>query len=369
ELANYLIWKIIERFKNDFIDWSWEPRRQECFDFTYSNFQIILDSIYIRKHFPEDSRKAAIELTTYVENEYLNFLEKIDWMDEESKAYSMKKANARKLHYGYEKEILNDSFLSHFYTNLTFKDEDFICNILKLKKWLLNKPFSQRKSKPEHLKIKSSPFFKMIDSRASFDPTTNKIEITAAFFQNPLFNKDQPNYLNFGALGFIYGHEIIHGFNGESSGEMLDNFWSNETNYQFKIKTKCFLDQYAKYTIRNGMKVDSNKTQNDNIADNIGYELAYLAYQSWLRDNGREPVLLGLKYTQNQLFWISAASNLCMKFSTVAEAQRLEMDYHSPAQFRVIGAISNVPEFARDFNCPPDSPMNPKNKCRVWRDN
>ena len=45
---------------------------------------------------------------------------------------------------------------------------------------------------------------------------------------------------------------------------------------------------------------------------------------------------------------------------------QIEKDPHSPPNFRVIGSLSNLPEFAEEFNCPLGSKMNPKEKCEVW---
>lgn len=45
---------------------------------------------------------------------------------------------------------------------------------------------------------------------------------------------------------------------------------------------------------------------------------------------------------------------------------RITTGVHSPAQFRVLGPLSNMRDFATDFNCPEGSMMNPVKKCEVW---
>ena len=66
------------------------------------------------------------------------------------------------------------------------------------------------------------------------------------------------------------------------------------------------------------------------------------------------------------MFWISFANAYCGKISPEALRQFLVTDLHSPREFRVIGPLSNIPDFAKDFNCPTGSPMNPTEKCTVW---
>ena len=39
---------------------------------------------------------------------------------------------------------------------------------------------------------------------------------------------------------------------------------------------------------------------------------------------------------------------------------------HSPAHARVVLPLANFDEFAKTYNCPVGSRMNPKNKCIVW---
>ncbi|MFB3813152.1 MAG: M13-type metalloendopeptidase [Terriglobales bacterium] len=43
-----------------------------------------------------------------------------------------------------------------------------------------------------------------------------------------------------------------------------------------------------------------------------------------------------------------------------------QADPHSPAQYRVNGVVSNMPEFQRAFGCKAGAPMVRQNACRVW---
>lgn len=107
-------------------------------------------------------------------------------------------------------------------------------------------------------------------------------------------------------------------------------------------------------------------TQGENIADNGGIKEAYLAYNTWEKNNGVEPALPGLPYTSQQMFWLSAANIWCTKQRPEALRTAVLMEAHSPSEFRVRVPFSNVIEFAKDFNCPSGSPMNPIKKCTVW---
>ena len=95
--------------------------------------------------------------------------------------------------------------------------------------------------------------------------------------------------------------------------------------------------------------------------------MAYRGYKDWTAQNMvTEPSLPGLDYTPEQLFWISAAHTYCSKSRSEALKIRITTDPHSPDKLRVIGTLSNIKEFAEDFNCPVGSRMNPTEKCIVW---
>ena len=56
----------------------------------------------------------------------------------------------------------------------------------------------------------------------------------------------------------------------------------------------------------------------------------------------------------------------CSAVTTEAIGLQIEKDSHCPPKYRVIGPLSNLPEFSTEFNCPKGSKMNPIHKCEVW---
>ncbi|KAK9869803.1 hypothetical protein WA026_003535 [Henosepilachna vigintioctopunctata] len=196
-------------------------------------------------------------------------------------------------------------------------------------------------------------------------------EIPPGILNQPFFDSDRPKYMNYGAMGYVIGHEIIHGFDDmgkqyDKDGNLFD-WWEPASNKSFHEKAQCIVQQYANLTNEKiNMTLNGINTQGENIADNGGIKLAYIAYQKWLQRNKVEPQLPGLKFTPQQLFWIAAASNWCSKVRPEMEKLAIMNDFHSPNYYRVIVPFINSGYFAKDFNCPLGSKMNPKYKCRVW---
>lgn len=112
--------------------------------------------------------------------------------------------------------------------------------------------------------------------------------------------------------------------------------------------------------------MSGKKTINENIADSGGVKLAYAAYQTFARKNGPEPILPGLNYTANQLFWISVAQTSCAITRSEFDTTQYLTDFHAPNEFRVIGSLGNAKEFSDDFACAPGTKMNPVKKCTIW---
>ena len=206
---------------------------------------------------------------------------------------------------------------------------------------------------------------------AFYSSIENSIQFPAGILQGAFFSNDRPRYMNYGAIGFVIGHEITHGFDDQGRqfdkhGNLVD-WWAPQTKEKYIDRAECIIHQYGNYTVEDvGLNLNGINTQGENIADNGGIKEAYLAYKEWVRRNQPEQSLPGLPYTPEQLFWISAANTWCSKYRPEAMKLRITTGYHSPGKFRVLGPLSNMNEFSKDFNCPLGSKMNPEKKCTVW---
>lgn len=59
--------------------------------------------------------------------------------------------------------------------------------------------------------------------------------------------------MNYGAIGFVIGHEITHGFDDQGrqfdkDGNLVD-WWAPETKEKYLKKAECIIYQYGNYTV------------------------------------------------------------------------------------------------------------------------
>lgn len=78
-------------------------------------------------------------------------------------------------------------------------------------------------------------------------------EFPAGILQGAFFNNDRPRYMNYGAIGFVIGHEITHGFDDQGrqfdkNGNLVD-WWAPQTKEKYLEKAECIIHQYGNYTV------------------------------------------------------------------------------------------------------------------------
>jgi putative endopeptidase len=165
---------------------------------------------------------------------------------------------------------------------------------------------------------------------------------------------------------------MTHGFDDrgrqyDAVGNLRD-WWSEESARKFTERAKKVIEQYSSYEPLPGQHLNGELTQGENIADIGGLKIAYMALQKVLGQHPEEATKKIDGFTPEQRFFLAYAQVWRANQRDAETRRRLVIDPHSPPQYRCNGPLSNMPEFAKAFNLPKDSPMvrPPDQRVNIW---
>jgi putative endopeptidase len=194
---------------------------------------------------------------------------------------------------------------------------------------------------------------------AYYNPLMNEIVFPAAILQPPFFDPKADPALNYGGIGAVIGHEMIHGY--DDQGSRFDakgsfaNWWQPADAEGFKGKTTMLVEQFNAYEALAGKNVNGNLTLGENIADLGGLTVSHAAMKAAEGEGFVDPMIDGM--TQEQRFFSNWGAVWRRNYTEKEMSVRLVTDAHAPAQFRANGAPSNMPAFAAAFGCQVGDPM------------
>jgi putative endopeptidase len=197
---------------------------------------------------------------------------------------------------------------------------------------------------------------------AYYNPLQNEIVFPAAILQPPFFDAKADPALNYGGIGAVIGHEMTHGY--DDQGAQFDakgnknKWWTDADLKGFQSRTGKLVDQFSAYKGIEDIAINGKLTLGENIADLGGINVAFDALHKALADDPTyKPDTKVDGYTEDQRFFMNWANVWRRAFKPEEAKVRLNTDPHSPANFRAIGAPSNMPAFAQAFTCKVGDPM------------
>uniref|UniRef100_A0A1I8JDB9 Peptidase_M13 domain-containing protein n=1 Tax=Macrostomum lignano TaxID=282301 RepID=A0A1I8JDB9_9PLAT len=212
-------------------------------------------------------------------------------------------------------------------------------------------------------------FTRMFTVNAHYSPYDNSIFIYFGLLLSKIYMKGYPDYLLYGGVGYIIGHEVGHGCDRLRCGT------ANKTDCLANFYSQIIDPEFAKSEISEEETEAEVQKFDENFADIVGTNSAFLAYRNraakLLKSGNRPQMLPGEKLaglTPDQLFFIQQAQLHCTKAEMDALISRQKNYSHSPPHPRVNGQVMQSKDFARVFNCKPGDPMYLANdkKCHFW---
>jgi putative endopeptidase len=204
---------------------------------------------------------------------------------------------------------------------------------------------------------------------AYYNPSLNEIVFPAGILQPPFFDAEADDPVNYGGIGMVIGHELTHGFDDQgrkydAAGNLRD-WWLPQDEKTYKERAAELAKQYSGYVAVDTLTVNGELTLGENIADLGGMRLAYLALQ---KVQAGKPAKKIDGYTPDQRFFLAYAQLWRGMMRPEALRVYVATNPHSPARFRVLGPIYNMPEFFKAFDVSPEDArghVNPK-PVHIW---
>uniref|UniRef100_A0ABM0MQX2 LOW QUALITY PROTEIN: membrane metallo-endopeptidase-like 1-like n=1 Tax=Saccoglossus kowalevskii TaxID=10224 RepID=A0ABM0MQX2_SACKO len=262
-IANYLMWRItmnrISQLSSDFrkVKLAFDTivygtasegaRWQSCVNHVNDVMGMATGRMFVDVHYDVESKDRTNVMINYLQTAFLQLVDESEWMDKQTQGVAKEKAQAMRRKIGYPDWIKVDDQLIEYYKNYDFISNKYFENYLQYLRESTRRSFDYLR---ENVNKEEWGTFPAIVN-AYYSSSSNSITFPAGILQPLFYHKESPEYLNFGGIGMVIGHEITHGFDDrgrqyDKDGN-LEQWWSDESVKKFKYSAKCIVDQYDDY--------------------------------------------------------------------------------------------------------------------------
>ena len=314
--------------------------------------------VYVARHF---SPSAKAKMLVLVENLRKAFKVRIDgltWMSPATKVKAQRKLAKFNPKIGYPDKWRD-------YSALEIKAGDPLGNERRVQAFEIKNDLEDLKKKTD----KTRWFMTPQTVNAYYNPSYNEIVFPAAILQPPFFDEFADPAINYGGIGGVIGHEMGHGFDDQGAkydeNGVLRDWWTPADVAAFKALGAKMVTQYSAFEPLPGLKLNGQLGLGEHIGDHCGVIIGHQAYKLSLKGK-KAPVLDGV--TGDQRFFLAWSQVWRALQTEEALRNQVQTGPHSPAQFRVNGAVQNSDAWYQAFNVQPGNKLYvaPENRVRIW---
>jgi putative endopeptidase len=336
-----------------------KPHWKRCVEATDNDLGEALGKKYVEKTFSPEAKARMQEMVHNILLALHDDIQTLTWMSDDTKKKALEKLATFNPKVGYPDkwkdystvEVTRDAYWADVVSARRFAvkdDAQLIGNPVDRGRWGMTTP----------------------TSNAYYNPLLNEIVFPAGILLPPMFDVNASDAVNYGGIGPVIGHEISHGFDDQgaqydATGE-LKNWWTPADYKDFQSRGKCVVDQFDSYTVDGGLHENGKLVLGESIGDLGGVKLAYLAFEKSMQGKPRPADQNG--FTPEQQFFISWGQSRGDEIRPDAQRQFVLTNPHPVSKYRVLGPLSNLPEFQKAFSCKAGDTMvrATENRCTIW---
>ena len=320
----------------------------------------LIGQIYVEKYLPKGTKEKLLEIGTAVKDVYKQRIKKLDWMSDATKVKAEQKLDAIIMKVGYPDKWKDLSALNVDRTS-------YVSNVINANQWQFNYMTNKYGKPVDRTEWGMTPQ----TYNAYYNASNNEIVVPACNIIVPGYEKTMADDAILYSIigGSTFGHEFTHGFDDQGSKYdekgNLNNWWTAEDSTLFSAKTKAISKQYSEYLVMDSLYINGDNTLGENIADIGGINMGWEAFKK-TNQYKENKVIGGLNPAQR--FFLGYAYAWMVNMRPESMAMRVRSDVHSPAKFRIIGPLVNMPDFYTTFNIQPtDKAYRPDSlRVNIW---
>jgi putative endopeptidase len=333
------------------------PRWKRCVSATDRQLGFALGKIYVQKYFPPEAKARADKMVHYLIAALGDDIKTLPWMGPETKKAALAKLAAFTPKIGYPDKWRD-------YSSYKVDRGPYVENVLRgdlfeslrdLKK--IGKPVDRTEWGMTPPTV-----------NAYYNPAKNEIVFPAGILQPPFFDPKADDAVNYGGIGAVIGHEMTHGFDDEGrkfdAHGNLKNWWTPQDVKNFQARAACVEKQFDGYVVTDDLHENGKLVLGESIADLGGLTIAFKAYEQSLEGKPQPPKIDG--FTAQQRFFLAYAHLWAQNSRPEFERLMVNLNPHPLGRFRAIGPLSNMPAFAKAFDCKAGDPMVRSDRCQIW---
>ena len=326
-----------------------KPRWKRCAESTDRLLGEALGQKYVEKYFPPEAKARMQELVKNLRLAMKETIEGLDWMSAETKAQGAREAldlqpqdrlsrQVEGLQQGRRSRATRTGTTSSPAASSTSRTTSrTIGKPVDRGRWGMTPPTSD----------------------AYYNPLLNEIVFPAGILQPPAFSIEANDAVNYGAIGVVIGHEISHGFDDQGAQYdaqgRLKNWWTDEDLKKFQAKRPVRrrpvrgLLRRARHAPQRQARARRVDRRPRRRPDRLPRLPDLAAGQAAAADDRRlhaGPAVL------HRVGPVPRRRDPARDARTMVQG-----DPHPIAKYRVIGPLSNLPEFQKAFGCKAGSPM------------
>ena len=317
---------------------------------------LALGELFVSKAFSPEAQRRATLLIGDVKAAMKTRIQNLSWMSPETRLKALEKLEAMQPKIGAPPTWPR-------FEGLALDPKDFAGNQLRAAAWFHGEQIKDLDRPSDRTRWTMSPH--IVNAQAG---GLNEITFPAGILQPPFFDAKADDAVNYGGIGMVIGHEIVHHFDDrgrqfDSIGSLRD-WWTASDAEHYQALADRVVALYGRYEPVKGTPINGRLTLGENISDMAGMPIAFDALQNALRRSGKTDKIDG--FTPEQRFFLSNALVWRNKSREAALLNQLRTDPHSPGKYRVLAPMSNMPEFAKAFDCKPGDAMVAAEPIKVW---